>query len=81
MSLTLAMREAGYTVFTNTDASGALDVRAAENANDRMRDAGVIALPKFAVFADLLRDWRNATDGILKFAYEYVCPAWIKRSH
>lgn len=78
MSLALSMREAGYTVFVNTDASGALDVRAAESANARMRDAGVIVLPKFAVFADLLRDWRNATDAILKFAYEYVFPAWIQ---
>ena len=56
MSVTLPMREAGHTVFANADASGESDVRPAENANARMRDAGVIVLPKFAVFADLLRD-------------------------
>lgn len=75
MSVTLPMREAGHTVFANADASSALDVRPAENANARMRDAGVIVLPKFAVFADLLRDWRDAPDGILKFAYRYALPA------
>jgi len=74
MFVALSMREAGYTVFANADASGALDIRAAENANARMRDAGVIVLPRFAVLADLVRDWRNppGPGGILKFAYEYV---------
>ena len=76
MFVALSMREAGYTVFANADASGALDIRAAENANARMRDAGVIVLPRFAVLADLVRDWRNAPGpgAILKFAYECVFP-------
>jgi len=74
MFVALSMREAGYTVFANADASGALDIRAAENANARMRDAGVIVLPRFAVLADLVRDWRSppGPGAILKFAYECV---------
>jgi len=70
----LSMREAGYTVFANADASGALDIRAAEHANARMRDAGVVVLPRFAVIADIVRDWRSppGPGGILKFAYESI---------
>ncbi|KAF9653917.1 isochorismatase family hydrolase [Thelephora ganbajun] len=60
MFVALSMREAGYTVFANADASGALDIRAADNANARMRDAGVIVLPRLSVLSDLVRDWRNA---------------------
>lgn len=44
------MVEDGYTVFANADAS---------DANDRMRAAGVQVMSKFAIAADLVRNWRN----------------------
>ncbi|KAJ7769779.1 ycaC protein [Mycena olivaceomarginata] len=57
--LALAMVEDGYTVFANADASGAFNARTAADANDRMRAAGVQVMSKFAIAADLVRDWRN----------------------
>ena len=77
MFVSLSLLEAGYTVFANADASGTFDVRAADNANARMREAGVYVMPQFAVAADLQRDWRNPP-GIpvfldLLFKYVYFC--------
>jgi len=74
MFLALSLREAGYTVFANADASGTLDIRAADHANARMRDAGVIVMPKLSVLSDLVRDWRSAPGPgeILKFANEWI---------
>ena len=74
MFAALSLLEDGYTVFANADASGTFDVRAADNANARMRDAGVHVMPQFAIGADLQRDWRNAP-GIpvfLNLLYRYV---------
>jgi len=75
MFVSLSLLEAGYTVFANADASGTFDVRAADHANARMRDAGVYVIPQFSVAADLQRDWRNAP-GIpvfLDLLFKYVC--------
>ncbi|KAK1229646.1 hypothetical protein PQX77_007282 [Marasmius sp. AFHP31] len=57
--LALSLREAGYTVFHNSQASGTYSERVAKEANDRMRDAGVQNLSLFAIAADLMRDWRS----------------------
>ena len=57
--LALSLVEAGYTVYANADASGTFDVRTANDANDRMRAAGVHVLSMFAVGCELMRDWRN----------------------
>ncbi|KAL8922121.1 MAG: hypothetical protein Q9172_003695 [Xanthocarpia lactea] len=57
--LALSLRAEGYTVFANTDASGAMTDKLAADANQRMRDAGVILQGTFAITADLMRDWRN----------------------
>jgi hypothetical protein len=72
--LALSLREAGYTVFANADASGTFDVGTSRDANDRMRDAGVIVISQFAILADLMRDWRNTpgTEEVLPFVHEYV---------
>lgn len=72
--LALSLREAGYTVFANADASGTFDVKTAQDANARMRDAGVIVMSQFGVLTDLMRDWRNTpgTAEILPFVHEYV---------
>jgi hypothetical protein len=75
MFTSLSLLEAGYTVFANADASGTLDIRAAEHANARMREAGVYVMPQFAVVADLQRDWRIPTGNptFLELLFKYVC--------
>ncbi|KAL8299271.1 hypothetical protein RB594_009213 [Gaeumannomyces avenae] len=60
----LSMIEAGYTVFANGDASGTSSELARELANDRMRQAGVQILTTFAVYGELMRDWRTPPTGV-----------------
>jgi len=55
----LSLVQEGYTVFANADASGAMSKRIADDANDRMRNAGVQVLSSFAIIGELFRDWRN----------------------
>ncbi|KAI1116817.1 Isochorismatase hydrolase [Nemania sp. NC0429] len=55
----LSLRDAGYSVWANHEASGTTTVDIRENANDRMRDAGVQILSYFAIVCELMRDWRN----------------------
>jgi hypothetical protein len=57
--LALSLREAGYSVWANTDASGTFNARLASEANARMKDAGVHLVGMFAIAMDLMRDWRN----------------------
>ena len=60
--LALALREAGYAVFANNEASGTTTESVRAESNDRMRGAGVHVLSYFAVVGELMRDWR-ATPG------------------
>ena len=57
--LALSLKAAGYSVYANSDASGTFDVKTAQDANDRMRAAGIQVLSMFAVALELMRDWRN----------------------
>lgn len=57
--LALSLRDAGYSVWANHEASGTTTVDIRENANDRMRGAGVQLLSYFAVVCELMRDWRS----------------------
>ncbi|KAI1122499.1 Isochorismatase-like protein [Nemania abortiva] len=57
--LALSLRDAGYSVFANHEASGTTTIDIRENANDRMRNAGVQLLSYFAIVCELMRDWRN----------------------
>jgi nicotinamidase-related amidase len=57
--LALSLKEEGYEVFANADASGTFDAETARDANDRMRQAGVQVLSFFAITMDLMRDWRH----------------------
>ena len=57
--LALSLRQEGYQVFANTDASGTFSRRIADEANQRMRDAGVQTLSMFAIVTELMRDWRD----------------------
>ena len=63
--LALSLVQEGYTVFANTEASGTKSVGIANDANARMRAAGVHLLSMFAVVCELMRDWRN-TPGSLE---------------
>lgn len=81
--LALSLRAEGYTVFANTEASGTFTEKLAVDANDRMKDGGVILQGTFAIVMDLMRDWRN-TPGSLQLlpwldtylpAYGYVARA------
>ena len=68
------MRDAGYTVFANSDASGTFNSKTAQDANDRMRAAGIQVLSMFAVACELMRDWRNTpgTKELMPFFDQYV---------
>ncbi|TFK35939.1 Isochorismatase hydrolase [Crucibulum laeve] len=57
--LALSLIEAGYIVFANAEASGAASQRIADDANNRMRAAGVNIVSMFSIACDLMRDWRN----------------------
>ncbi|KAF9561149.1 ycaC protein [Agrocybe pediades] len=82
--LALSLRQEGYTVYANADASGAISKRIADDANDRMRDAGVHVLSGFAVAADLMRDWRNTPGSkeLLPFFDKYFASyGYLARGH
>ncbi|KAM0332105.1 hypothetical protein ACHAQA_002377 [Verticillium albo-atrum] len=55
----LSLREAGYSVFANIEASGTTSAMVRDAANDRMKDAGVQLLSLVAIIAELMRDWRT----------------------
>jgi hypothetical protein len=64
----LSLREAGYSVFANVEASGTTNALARDTANDRMKDAGVQLLSLAAIIAELMRDWRTPPTTISPFA-------------
>ncbi|KAI1824279.1 Isochorismatase hydrolase [Xylaria intraflava] len=80
----LSLREAGYSVWANHEASGTTSVEAREQANNRMRDAGVQIVSYFAVVCELMRDWRNTPGSleILPLLDQYY-PAYgmVARAH
>lgn len=59
--LALSLREAGYHVAVNAEASGTFDAnaRVGQDAKDRMRDAGVQIMSFFSINGELFRDWRS----------------------
>lgn len=57
--LALSLREEGYEVFANHDASGTTDELTRDMANLRMHEAGVQLLSLGAIAGELMRDWRN----------------------
>ncbi|KAK7682010.1 hypothetical protein QCA50_014974 [Cerrena zonata] len=82
--LALSLREAGFSVFANSDASGTFDAKTASEANDRMRAAGVQVLSLFAISCELMRDWRNTpgTPEMLPFFDKYLPEyGFLARAH
>jgi nicotinamidase-related amidase len=60
----LSMREAGYSVWANSEASGTISASVREDANNRMRDAGVQIVSPYVIFSELMRDWRTPPKGM-----------------
>ncbi|KAF9526120.1 Isochorismatase-like protein [Crepidotus variabilis] len=82
--LALSLIAEGYTVYANADASGAMSKRIADDANDRMRAAGVHVYSGFAVACDLMRDWRNTPGSaeLLPYFDKYLAQyAYLARGH
>lgn len=83
--LALSLREAGYEVWANTDASGTFNKRLALEANERMRDAGVHTVGLFVIICELMRDWRSAegaSGAVLTFFDKYLPSyGYLARSH
>lgn len=80
----MSLREEGYEVFANTDASGTFNERLAAEANDRMSKAGVTLMGNFAVAMDLMRDWRNTpgTPELLPYFDKYLTAyGYLARYH
>ncbi|KIW54872.1 hypothetical protein PV05_07203 [Exophiala xenobiotica] len=84
MFLALALREAGYSVWANTEASGTATPKLAEDANRRMEGAGVHLTGMFGIAMFLMKDWRNTpgTAEVLPFLDKYF-PAYgiVARAH
>ena len=57
--LALSLREEGYGVWANLEASGTTTPLIRDNSNDIMRQAGVKVVSLFYIVCDLMRDWRN----------------------
>lgn len=57
--LALSLREAGYAVWANIEASGTTTELIRDASNDRMRAAGVNVVSYFDIVCELMRDWRD----------------------
>jgi len=82
--LALSLREAGYDVWANTDASGTFTDKLAADANRRMEQAGVHLMGMFGITMDLMRDWRNTPGAaeVLPFLDTYLVPySFVARAH
>ncbi|RVX67403.1 hypothetical protein B0A52_08756 [Exophiala mesophila] len=84
MFLALSLREAGYSVWANTEASGTGTPKLAEDANRRMEGAGVHLTGMFGIAMFLMKDWRNTpgTAEVLPYLDKYL-PAYgiVARAH
>ncbi|OTB08552.1 hypothetical protein M426DRAFT_71288 [Hypoxylon sp. CI-4A] len=82
--LALSLRDAGYSVFANHEASGTTNTNIRDVANDRMRDAGVQLLSYFAILTELMRDWRDTPGAAELFpVLDQYYPAYgmVARAH
>ncbi|KAI5925022.1 isochorismatase [Camillea tinctor] len=82
--LALSLREAGYSVWANHEASGTTSEYIRDMANNRMRDAGVQVVSYFAIVCELMRDWRNTPGSVeLLSVLDKYLPAYgfVMRGH
>lgn len=57
--LSLSLKEAGYSVWANVEASGTTSELIRDVSNDMMRAAGVNVVSFLHIFSDLMRSWAN----------------------
>ncbi|KAF6762170.1 Isochorismatase-like protein [Ephemerocybe angulata] len=82
--LALSLAEEGYEIFANSDASGTFTKTIAEDANDRMRSAGVQVLGLFAILSSLMHDWRSSPGAaeVFPFIDKYLPSySYLARAH
>lgn len=82
--LALSLREAGYSVWANAEASGTTSALVRDISNDRMTQAGVHVVSLFSIACDLMRDWRHtpgAKELIPYFDKYFPVWAYIARGH
>lgn len=82
--LALSLREEGYSVWANVEASGTTSALVRDVSNDRMSQAGVHTVSLFSIACDLMRDWRN-TPGAKEMIpwFDQYFPVWgyLARGH
>ncbi|UPK96039.1 hypothetical protein LCI18_006974 [Fusarium solani-melongenae] len=75
--LSLSLREEGYSVWANVEASGTTSTLIRDVSNSRMQVAGVHLAGLFSIAADLFRDWRNPPGADMMFEwYTKYAPAY-----
>ncbi|KAF4463803.1 isochorismatase [Fusarium albosuccineum] len=82
--LALSLREAGYSVWANVEASGTNSGLVRDISNDRMARAGVQTVSLFSIVCDLMRDWRSkpgAKELIPWLDRHYPVWGWLARTH
>ncbi|KAI9163845.1 putative hydrolase YcaC [Paramyrothecium foliicola] len=82
--LALSLRDQGFEVYANVEASGTTTALVRDVSNDRMAQAGVQNLSFFAIVCELMRDWRSkpGAQELIPFFDKYY-PAWayVARAH
>lgn len=82
--LALSLREEGYSVWANIEASGTTSALVRDVSNDRMAKAGVHTVSLFSIVCDLMRDWRNTPGAkeMIPWLDQYF-PVWgyLARGH
>ncbi|KAF4978553.1 hypothetical protein FZEAL_5086 [Fusarium zealandicum] len=82
--LALSLRQEGYSVWANVEASGTNSALVRDISNDRMARAGVQTVSMFSIMADLMRDWRSspgAKELIPWLDKHYPVWGWLARAH
>jgi hypothetical protein len=82
--LALSLREEGYSVWANVEASGTTTSLIRDVSNDRMARAGVQIVSLFSIVCDLMRDWRNTPGAAELFPWlDKYLPAYgmVARAH
>lgn len=82
--LALSLRDAGYSVWANVEASGTTTPLIRDVSNDRMARAGVQIVSLFSIACDLMRDWRASPGAAELFPFfdkYYPAYGFIARAH
>ncbi|CAH0019868.1 unnamed protein product [Clonostachys rhizophaga] len=74
--LALSLREAGYSVWANGEASGTYSTFVRDISNTRMEKAGIQVVSFFAIVGELMRDHRGDENG--NYGAEKVNPLFTK---